>query len=415
MERPTKKQQGTETKRKTELESLNKNILVSTMTPTIEKSPTGIPGNDIPNQDAALDHNTGSATNKAESFETMGTLGSALVHDANDNSYKYIIRPMLCIQLLVYLRAVWRYIQEPTYAFLLEGTESVLLHENHLGQVAILTKQPNLAVLTMHLLMATSWIGGTLMQKHTVSQMARFFVGEKGCDRKMYKMNRKIHSVLGIAMVLFVFAASISGGIMAYQSHGHPAMRNFLMVMAFWFAASTTMVPLMAWRKDWHQHRFWATATIVLPAIASLWTETLIYSCRRFTPLGMWKSELVGTIVGAVIGAILIVVPAWIAMKDNLAARMSPRSEYGVTSAEQQGAGIFYASVVSVFVFNLCQGFPQLRAPKWAAAGINMLLFVVAIVLVMRTTSSSAKRFVVGPSYKWFPKEIHTSIPNKEK
>jgi hypothetical protein len=220
-----------------------------------------------------------------------------LEHDRADPVYTKVFRPMLVLQLGLYVAATLRLVAEPAYAAL-DGAADPLLRENHLGNIAIMQSQPRAWLLAIHMSMAVFWVAGVLTQKHLVRRMP---------DRQA----RRLHALLGVAMILFAVAGCLAGPMMAWHSHGHPAMRAFLLSLPVFFLPAIAMVWITARRRAWHEHRFWATTAFVGPALASLWAEALIYVLGRHTLLGPWKGELVGTAAAFVLAAVFVVRPAW--------------------------------------------------------------------------------------------------------
>lgn len=243
-------------------------------------------------------------------------LADALARDLDDAHYRTLLRPMLCVQLALYVVATLRLIAAPTYAAL-AGASDPLLHENHLGNIAIVHSQPRAWLLAIHMGMALVWVAGILTQKHLVARMARALAGRRG---DAYALARRLHALLGSAMILAALAGCLAGPAMAWQAHGHLAMQLFLLALPCFFLPAIAMTWISARRRAWHQHRFWATVAFVGPGVSSLWAEALIYACGRLTPLGPYLGELVGTGSAFVLGALVIVVPAWRMRRAGLAA-----------------------------------------------------------------------------------------------
>jgi hypothetical protein len=234
-------------------------------------------------------------------------LAEVLARELGDAQYRTLLRPMLCVQLVLYVVATLRLIATPTYAAL-AGTADPLLHENHLGNIAIVHEQPRAWLLAIHMGMALVWVAGIVAQKHLVARMARALAGRRG---DAYALARRLHALLGSAMILVAIAGCLAGPAMAWHAHGHLAMQLFLLSLPCFFLPAIAMTWISARRRAWAQHRFWATVAFVGPGVSSLWAEALIYVCGRLTPLGPYLGELVGTASAFVLGALVIVVPAW--------------------------------------------------------------------------------------------------------
>jgi hypothetical protein len=238
---------------------------------------------------------------------TTKTLLDALERDCADPLYTKVFRPMLILQLGLYVVATLRLVAEPAYAAL-EGASDALLRENHLGNIAIMQSQPRAWLLAIHMGMAVFWIAGVLTQKHLVRRMALALARRQG---DASRIARQLHARLGIAMILVAVAGCLAGPMIAWQSHGHAEMRAFLLALPLFFLPAISMVWITVRRRAWHAHRFWATTAFVGPALASLWAEALIYVLGRHTALGPYAGELVGTSAAFVLAAIVVVRPAW--------------------------------------------------------------------------------------------------------
>lgn len=240
----------------------------------------------------------------------VNPLLDALERDRSDTLYRKLLRPMLIVQLGLYVVAGGRLLAEPAYAAL-AGASDPALHENHLGNIAIMTSQPRAWLLAIHMGMALVWIAAVLAQKQLVDRMATTLTRR---EADAHRLARRLHAGLGMTLVVVAIAGCLAGPTIAWQSHGHPAMRAFLLALPCFFLPSIAMVVVTARRRQWHEHRFWSTLAFVVPAVSSLWAEALIYLCGRHTPLGPHAGELVGTASAFLLGAIVIVRPAWHAL-----------------------------------------------------------------------------------------------------
>lgn len=243
------------------------------------------------------------------------TVAEVLSEDAADRAWNRVFLPTLVAQFLLYLVAAGRFARDPGYSAL-AGASAPELHENHLGNIAIVLAQPDRALLAVHLGMAVFWVGGVLGQKALLRAMSASLADRDGPS---YRRARNVHAVLGTALVAVALAGCVAGPIIAWQSHGHPAMKAFLLALPLYFLPAITMVWVSARRRRLADHRFWATAAFVGPAVASLWAEALIYVCGRHTPLGPWTGELVGTGSAFALSAWFVVRPAIVARRAQLA------------------------------------------------------------------------------------------------
>ena len=184
------------------------------------------------------------------SARTANDLRAALIDDATSSAYRWIFRPLLFLQLALYLNGIREYLSNP-------GFESAgvpgdpMLTENHIGNYSIIASQPNPWLLAIHLGMAAFWIAAVLFQKHSVAQMAgAFALGPDGrpANPALYRRARQIHAVLGSLLCVVALAGTIAGPIIAYRSHGHPPMRVFLLLLPLYFLPAITTVWVTARR-----------------------------------------------------------------------------------------------------------------------------------------------------------------------
>lgn len=257
----------------------------------------------------------------ATSLRTAADLRGALIDDATSSAYKWVFRPLLFLQLGLYVHGAWAYLRSPGFASAGVANDPMLT-ENHIGNYSIMASQPNRWLLAIHLGMAAFWIAAVLFQKHSVAQMAgAFAAGPDGpLDPKRYRRARWVHGLLGSTLCLVALAGTIAGPIIAYQSHGHPPMRIFLLLLPLYFLPAITTVWVTARRKQRsiRDHSAWANTAFLGPAVASLWAEALIYVCGRHTPLGPRHGELVGTGAAWVLILAFLVVPTWRARRRAL-------------------------------------------------------------------------------------------------
>jgi hypothetical protein len=244
----------------------------------------------------------------ARPVRSIAAMKAALVDDATWSAYRWIYRPMLVLQLALYAKAVVLFALSPVFA-VVGGVVDPWLHENHLGNYSILASQPRPAALGVHLLMAFGWVGAVLFQKWSVTRMATT-LGVSGRD---YARFRRVHVVVGSALCVLALAGCVAGPLIAFESHGHPPMRVFLLLLPLWFLPSITTVWVTARRRSFslRDHAVWANTAFLGPAVASLWAEALIYLCGRHTPLGPRLGELTGTGLAWALILALLVIPVW--------------------------------------------------------------------------------------------------------
>ena len=247
-------------------------------------------------------HVTGASARSAASVR------AALADDAAWAAYRWVYRPMLFLQLALYARAMVLFLWSPSFA-LVGGAADPQLHQNHIGNYSILRTQPHPALLAVHLTMALSWVGAVLFQKWTVGRMA----SSLGVGGAAYVRARRVHVVVGTALCTLALAGCVAGPLIAFQSHGHPPMRTFLLLLPLWFLPAITTVWVTARRRTiaLRDHAAWANTAFLAPAVASLWAEALIYVCGRHTPLGPRIGELTGTGLAWALILEVVVVHVW--------------------------------------------------------------------------------------------------------
>jgi hypothetical protein len=243
-----------------------------------------------------------------------GSLRATLLEDATSSAYRWVYRPMLLLQLALYVRAVVGYLTAPAFA-VVGGAADPQLHENHLGNYSILDGQPHPALLGVHLFMALGWVAAVLFQKQAVAGMSAALeaaAADGSPARARFRRHRLRHAVMGTAICLVALAGCVAGPVIAWQSHGHPPMRTFLLTLPLYFLPAVTTVWITGRRgaRAIRQHQLWANIAFLAPAVASLWAEAMIYVCGRLTPLGPRKGELVGTGIAWALILATIVIPA---------------------------------------------------------------------------------------------------------
>ena len=245
------------------------------------------------------------------------------MEDATSTAYRWVYRPMLLLQLALYVRAVFGYLTGPAFA-VVGGPADPQLHQNHLGNYSILNGQPHPALLGVHLFMALGWVAAVLFQKRAVASMSAALEGDQAGrpDSRRYRRHRRAHAIVGTVICAVAVAGCIAGPLIAWQSHGHPPMRTFLLLLPLYFLPAVTTVWISGRRggRSLRQHQLWANIAFLAPAIASLWAEVMIYVCGRLTPLGPRKGELVGTGIAWALILATVVVPAFRRRRAVLAA-----------------------------------------------------------------------------------------------
>src|SRR5262245_26515014 len=81
---------------------------------------------------------------------SASSVAATLRDDASAWTYRWIWRPMLAVQLVLYVRVMVRLLAHPTYAS--PDPSDPLLRENHIGNLVALVSQPHFAMLSVHML-----------------------------------------------------------------------------------------------------------------------------------------------------------------------------------------------------------------------------------------------------------------------
>src|SRR3569623_290409 len=247
-------------------------------------------------------------------------LAAALRDDAADPVYRWLWRPMLVLQLANLVRVFINFSRNRSYQAMV-GAADATLHQNHVGNVIALKAQPNPWLLTVHLGMALTWVAGTLVQKGLVARAARANPSVGPRDGGAAANVIRIHRVMGWILSIVGMTGIIAGFLIAFFSHGHEAMRRFLLTQPLFFLPPMVMVLVSARKRGGsiRTHRFWAQTAYLGPALATLWTEILINLFGRVPSIGPRGGDLLGSELAAVLGAALVIVPAWLARRRGLA------------------------------------------------------------------------------------------------
>lgn len=260
--------------------------------------------------------------NAAHPPEQRGaSLRDTLADETESRSWRYAFRPMLLLQFGLYVAAIIRFWGNAGYDHV-GGAGDASLHENHIGNLAIMAEQPNRWLLLIHLGMATYWVGGVLVQKHLLSRMAGAIDARRvGAPRDpaAYKRYRRAHAILGSSMCLVAFAGCVAGPLIAWFSHGHAPMRTFLLLLPIYFLPAICLTWWTARRKRFRDHQAWADLAFLGPAVASLWAEGLIFVAGRHTALGPRLGELVGVSIAWIVASLLLVLPVWLRRRRAMA------------------------------------------------------------------------------------------------
>ena len=237
------------------------------------------------------------------------TTAATLADDAADWRYRWLWMPMLVVQAVLYTRVLYRFVAQVGDYPSAPTDQFPLLHENHIGNLVSVKDSPNVVLLGIHVVMAWAWIVGVLVQKHLVRRMA--------ASRTDYLAVRRIHAIVGLTLLVLGFGGIAVAPIIALLVHGNPPMKWFLVAQVVTFFPPMTMVAITAFdhRRPIAQHRFWAEFAFVGPAVASVWTEAAIHVVGRYTSVGPNAAELWSSIVGGALGFLLVVVPAWFALR----------------------------------------------------------------------------------------------------
>ena len=244
----------------------------------------------------------------AQTAETLAAEGL-------DWRYRWLWMPMLAVQAVLYTRVLARFFWHASYPAV-PTHDYPLLHENHIGNLVSVKASPNVVLLGVHLVMAWAWILGVLAQK----QLARNMGAAVG-DRARYMKVRRIHARLGMSLLVLGFIGIGLGPVIALLVHGNPPMKWFLVaqIVTFYPPMAMVLVTVRDRRRPIADHRFWAEFAFVGPAVASVWTEAAIYLTGRYTSLGPNAGEVWSSAGGGALGFLLVVVPAWFALRRSRA------------------------------------------------------------------------------------------------
>jgi hypothetical protein len=250
-------------------------------------------------------------------WRTLEDVRGALTDDARSKVYRFVWLPLLALQLVLYTRVLVRFVADPAYAG--AATDRFpLLHRNHLGNFVSIRSQPDVALLGIHLAMAWSWIAVCLVQKQLVARMASAVSAN---DEARFLRWRSIHAAVGTFMVAIGIVGILIGPVFVVANHGNPAMQRFLIGQPLFFVPAIVMVMVTARRKSRsiRHHLFWADTAFLGPAVASIWTEAGIHALGGIPAVGPDVAEVLASAVGGGLGALAVVLPAWLARRSGLA------------------------------------------------------------------------------------------------
>ena len=261
-----------------------------------------------------------------ENPRSLSRLREDLQPDPFHWAYRYLWVPLLLLQSGLYSRVVWRFWAAPVYASVPTETYP-LLHQNHIGNLVSLERQPDLRLLGIHVAMAWSWIVFTLIQKRLGLAMGAALRGD---NTMKFDRIRRFHRMGGWFMGILGLVGIGVTPIFTFLDHGNPAMKLFLLGQPLFFlpAIAMTLWTARDRRRPIWDHRFWAETAFVGPAVASVWTEGAIYVTGRMTEMGPNAGEVWSSAVGGTLGALVVVGPAWVARRRAqlaTAAREAPR------------------------------------------------------------------------------------------
>src|SRR5207249_1669230 len=152
-------------------------------------------------------------------------LARALRQDADGPVYRWIWRPLLWVQLVLYTRMVARYVLEPMYAHVATA-EFPLLRVNHLGNFVSLRSEPFQPFMVVHVAMAWGWIGGCLLQKHLVSRMAQALADPANpAHEATFRRRRNVHACVGTSLCVLALAGVMVAPVITLANHGNPPMK----------------------------------------------------------------------------------------------------------------------------------------------------------------------------------------------
>jgi hypothetical protein len=245
--------------------------------------------------------------------KTAETLGA----EALDWRYRWLWMPMLGVQAVLYTRVLARFFLHPSYPAV-PTHDYPLLHENHIGNLVSVKASPNVVLLGVHLVMAWAWIVGVLAQKQLARSMNAAVIDG---DPARYAAVRRMHARLGMSLVVLGFIGIGIAPVIALLVHGNPPMKWFLVaqIVTFYPPMAMVLVTVRDRARPIAQHRFWAEFAFVGPAVASVWTEAAIYLTGRYTSLGPNAGEVWSSAGGGALGFLLVVVPAWFALRRSRA------------------------------------------------------------------------------------------------
>ena len=244
---------------------------------------------------------------------TPAQTAETLTAEGLDWRYRWLWMPMLAVQAVLYTRVLTRFLLHATYPST-PTRDFPLLHENHIGNLVSLKASPNPWLLGVHVVMAWSWIAGVLVQKQLARMMGAAALSG---DRARYAGVRRIHARLGIGLLVLGFIGIGVAPVIALMVHGNPPMKWFLVaqIVTFYPPMAMVFVTVRDRRRPIADHRFWAEFAFVGPAVASVWTEAAIYVTGRYTSLGPNAGEVWSSAAGGALGFLLVVVPAWFALR----------------------------------------------------------------------------------------------------
>lgn len=248
---------------------------------------------------------------------TIAQIAPTVTDDASSMVYRWVWSPMLALQLLHYSYVgglVWL---EPRYR-LLGGLIDPLMYEDHIGLRMHLDSQPHPAILGVHMLMAWAWPGVVLAQRQLAAMMSRAI---SSVDEDAFQRARTLHQWIGRAMGLLGFVGIAVTPVLALVNRG-PSLTTWFLTFQLGFFLPVMALTLYTARQraiSIRYHRFWAEIAFVGPALTSLWVEIAV-NLLDYLPLSPEVSELAGTQVGVLLGLLLVMLPAWLSLRQGLRA-----------------------------------------------------------------------------------------------